>query len=63
MTLDQIAFIRGIHGVDVNVIEIHEKDFLDKVCKRVEFKECWTFITLVIRSTQLFLISSNKLFL
>uniref|UniRef100_A0A1B6LKB5 MCM C-terminal AAA(+) ATPase domain-containing protein n=1 Tax=Graphocephala atropunctata TaxID=36148 RepID=A0A1B6LKB5_9HEMI len=30
MTLDQIAYIRGIHGVDVNVIEIHEKDFLDK---------------------------------
>lgn len=31
MTLDQIAYIRGIHGVDVSVIEIHEKDFLDKV--------------------------------
>ena len=31
MTLDQMMYIRGIHGVDVNVIEIHEKDFIDKV--------------------------------
>uniref|UniRef100_A0A1B6CC10 DNA replication licensing factor MCM2 n=1 Tax=Clastoptera arizonana TaxID=38151 RepID=A0A1B6CC10_9HEMI len=30
MTLDQMTYIRGIHGVDINVIEIHEKDFIDK---------------------------------
>lgn len=32
MATDQLAYIRGIHGVTVNTIEIHEKDFKDKVC-------------------------------
>lgn len=31
MATDQLAYIRGIHGVTVNTIEIHEKDFKDKV--------------------------------
>lgn len=31
MANDQLAYIRGIHGVNVNSIEIHEKDFKDKV--------------------------------
>lgn len=31
MANDQLAYIRGIHGVSVNSIEIHEKDFKDKV--------------------------------
>lgn len=31
MATDQLAYIRGIHGVTVNSIEIHEKDFKDKV--------------------------------
>lgn len=31
MATDQLAYIRGIHGVTVNSIEIHEKDFRDKV--------------------------------
>ncbi|XP_014249054.1 DNA replication licensing factor Mcm2 [Cimex lectularius] len=30
MALDQLAYIRGIHGFDVDQIEIHEKDFIDK---------------------------------
>uniref|UniRef100_T1IA51 DNA replication licensing factor MCM2 n=1 Tax=Rhodnius prolixus TaxID=13249 RepID=T1IA51_RHOPR len=30
MILDQLAYIRGIHGVDVSSVEIHEKDFIDK---------------------------------
>uniref|UniRef100_A0A0K8T808 DNA replication licensing factor MCM2 n=1 Tax=Lygus hesperus TaxID=30085 RepID=A0A0K8T808_LYGHE len=30
MTLDQLAYIRGVHGVDVNTVEIQEKDFIDK---------------------------------
>lgn len=30
MTMDQLMYIRGLHGVDVNRIEIHEKDFIDK---------------------------------
>ncbi|BES93672.1 DNA replication licensing factor [Nesidiocoris tenuis] len=30
MTLEQLAYIRGTHGVDVNTVEIHEKDFIDK---------------------------------
>ncbi|CAH1402014.1 unnamed protein product [Nezara viridula] len=30
MASDQMMYIRGIHGVAVNVIEIHEKDFIDK---------------------------------
>lgn len=34
MILDQLAYIRGIHGVDVSSVEIHEKDFIDKVSKR-----------------------------
>lgn len=33
MTLDQMTYIRGIHGVDINVIEIHEKDLVDKVSR------------------------------
>lgn len=31
MKTDQLAYIRGIHGVTVNTIEIHEKDFKDRV--------------------------------
>lgn len=31
MVSDQLTYIRGIHGVTVNSIEIHEKDFKDKV--------------------------------
>lgn len=31
MATDQLAYIRGIHGVTVNTIEIHEKDFKDRV--------------------------------
>lgn len=31
MANDQLAYIRGIHGVSVNTIEIHEKDFKDRV--------------------------------
>jgi len=31
MATDQLSYIRGIHGVTVNTIEIHEKDFKDKV--------------------------------
>lgn len=31
MAMDQLCYIRGIHGVTVNTVEIHEKDFRDKV--------------------------------
>lgn len=31
MAIDQLRYIRGIVGVNVNTIEIHEKDFKDKV--------------------------------
>uniref|UniRef100_A0A2S2R8N4 DNA replication licensing factor MCM2 n=1 Tax=Sipha flava TaxID=143950 RepID=A0A2S2R8N4_9HEMI len=31
MANDQLVYIRGIHGVSVNTIEIHEKDFKDRV--------------------------------
>lgn len=31
MSIDQQRYIRGISGVEVNVLEIHEKDFLEKV--------------------------------
>lgn len=37
MATDQLAYIRGIHGVTVNTIEIHEKDFKDKVSSSVIF--------------------------
>jgi len=37
MATDQLAYIRGIHGVTVNTIEIHEKDFKDKVSSLVLF--------------------------
>ena len=31
MSIDQQRYIRGISGVAVNAVEIHEKDFLEKV--------------------------------
>lgn len=31
MAADQLRYIRGIVGVNVNTVEIHEKDFKDKV--------------------------------
>lgn len=37
MATDQLAYIRGIHGVTVNSIEIHEKDFKDRVSDIVVF--------------------------
>lgn len=40
MATDQLAYIRGIHGVTVNTIELHEKDFKDKVSN-------WCFSTIV----------------
>uniref|UniRef100_A0A8D8WMM2 DNA replication licensing factor MCM2 n=2 Tax=Cacopsylla melanoneura TaxID=428564 RepID=A0A8D8WMM2_9HEMI len=30
MTLDQLMYIRGVHGVVVDTVEIHEKDFKEK---------------------------------
>lgn len=50
MTLDQITYIRGIHGVDVNVIEIHEKDFLDKVIQnKYSFTHVNSLVLLCVR--------------
>lgn len=37
MATDQLTYIRGIHGVTVNTIEIHEKDFKDKVSHLIFF--------------------------
>jgi len=39
MATDQLAYIRGIHGVTVNSIEIHEKDFKDKVSNHCLFAD------------------------
>ncbi|XP_026679435.1 DNA replication licensing factor Mcm2 [Diaphorina citri] len=30
MTLDQLMYIRGVHGVVIDTVEIHEKDFKEK---------------------------------
>lgn len=37
MAKDQLSFIRGKHGIEVNTVEIHEKDFMDKVLIIVSF--------------------------
>lgn len=42
MATDQLTYIRGIHGVDVNTIEIHEKDFKDRVSNH-----CLTTVVLI----------------
>lgn len=48
MATDQLAYIRGIHGVTVNTIEIHEKDFKDKVSN-------YCFLTVVSMMYELYL--------
>ncbi|KAL4142954.1 hypothetical protein QTP88_005342 [Uroleucon formosanum] len=42
MATDQLAYIRGIHGVTVNTIEIHEKDFKDRV-KQIDIHDLRPF--------------------
>lgn len=45
MATDQLAYIRGIHGVTVNTIEIHEKDFKDRVSSLILFYNILSFTT------------------
>lgn len=51
MATDQLAYIRGIHGVTVNSIEIHEKDFKDKVSKFCFFSNNYNIL---LKYTNLF---------
>lgn len=45
MAADQLRYIRGIVGINVNTVEIHEKDFKDKVNATSNFlKYCFNFV-------------------